>query len=157
MLATRRLGPTTLLIAAAVASGCGAEDEETPSACLDGAEPFRTALATAPGEVALEDGTPISECLVPEQDGGELAQVGEAMIAVATDLNGRAQDDPTGEAAIRLGYLVGAVERGSEGIHADLMRRLSAAARFSPEGAGLLPPEFERTFGRGYAAGLDSG
>ena len=34
-------------------------------------------------------------------------------------------------------------------------RRLNTAARFSPD--GLLPPEFERTFGEGYAAGLESG
>ncbi len=77
------------------------------------------------------------------------------MIAAATDLNAAAQEDPTGPEALQLGRLVGAVERGSEGIHADLVRRLNSAARFSPE--GLLPAEFERTFGDGYAAGLESG
>ena len=33
---------------------------------------------------------------------------------------------------------------------------LNSAARFSPDGS-LPPAEFERTFGRGYAAGLESG
>jgi hypothetical protein len=78
------------------------------------------------------------------------------MIAAATDLNGDARGDPTGPAAVQLGFLVGAIERGADSIHADLVRRVNSAARFSP-GGGLLPAEFERTFGQGYSAGLDSG
>ena len=77
------------------------------------------------------------------------------MIAAATELNAAAQEDPGGPEALQLGYLIGAVERGSEGIHADLGRRLDTAARYSQN--GLLPAEFERTFGQGYAAGLESG
>ena len=156
-MALKRTLATLALFAAVAVAGCGGEDEPTPSACLTEAAAYRDALVTAPDEVTLEDGTAISECLVPEQEGGELARVGEAMIATATDLNADAREDPTGEATVQLGYLVGAVERGSEGIHADLIRRLNAAARFSPEGANLLPAEFERTFGTGYAAGLESG
>ena len=141
---------------ALIATGCSSsEDEGTPSACPAEPSEYRAALAGAPGEVRLEDDTPISDCLVPDQSGGDLAQVGESMVEAATTLNVEARTDPTGAAAVQLGYLVGAVERGSEGIHADLVRRLNTAARFSPE--GLLPPEFERTFGQGYAAGLESG
>lgn len=147
------LGLATLL----ALSSCGSDDAETPGACLTEGGSYRQALAAAPGEVTLEGGTRISECLVPEQEGGELARVGEAIVDAGTELNTQARKDPTGPEAVRLGYLVGAVERGSEGIHADLVRRLNAAARFSPQGAGVLPAEFERTFGRGYAAGLDSG
>jgi hypothetical protein len=113
------------------------------------------ALAAAPGEVRLEGDTPISDCLVPEQEGGDLAGVGQEMVKAATDLNAAARRDPTGREAVQLGYLIGAVERGAEGIHADLVRRINAAARFSPQ--GLLPAEFERTFGPGYRAGLESG
>jgi hypothetical protein len=77
------------------------------------------------------------------------------MVVTATRLNTDARRNPSGEQAVQLGYLVGAIERGAEGIHADLVRRVNSAARSSPE--GLLPAEFERTFGEGYAAGLESG
>ncbi len=142
--------------AAVLAAGCGSDPEETPSACLAGSEDYVRILARAPDGVAFDDGTTISECLVPEQSGGQLSQVGEEMIAAATTLNAQAREEPTSLAAVQLGYLVGAVEKGSEGIHADLVRRLNAAARFS-EGGGLLPAAFERTFGQGYSAGLETG
>ena len=143
--------------AATLAAGCGSSDsEDTPSACKSSRQDYVRILARAPEGVAFEDGTTISECLVPEQSGGELAQVGEEMIGAATTLNATAREEPTSLAAVQLGYLVGAVEKGSEGIHADLVRRLNAAARFS-QGGGLLPAEFERTFGQGYSAGLETG
>lgn len=145
-----------LACAAALLAGCSSsEDEETPSACFAGSAEYLSALEAAPGEVRLEGETPISDCLIPDQQGGELAQVGGEMVLAATELNRAARRDPTGDAAIQAGYLVGAVERGAEGIHADLVRRLNSAARYSPE--GLLPAEFERTFGEGYAAGKESG
>lgn len=157
MRSPRRISAVTALaVAAALAAGCSkSEPEGTPEACLAGADAYELALEAAPAEVRLEGETPISDCLVPEQEGGDLALVGEQVVKVATDLNVAAARDPSGPAALRLGYLVGAVERGAEGIHADLVRRLNAAARFSPD--GLLPAEFERTFGEGYAAGLESG
>jgi hypothetical protein len=144
-------------LACALGAGCSdsGEDELAPSACLAGSTAYMRALESAPGEVLLEGEDPISDCLTPEQEGGQLASIGQEMIAAATELNAAAQENPTGPEALRLGYLVGAVERGAEGIHADLVRRLNTAARFSPD--GLLPPEFERTFGQGYAAGLESG
>jgi len=146
------------LVAAALLAGCGSddgEDEQTPSVCLRENGLYRDALGTAPGEVAFEDGTPISDCLTPNQSAGDLSRAGELMIQTATELNAIARKDPGGPAAIQLGYLVGAIERGAEGIHADLVRRVNTAARFSPE--GLLQAKFERTFGEGYAAGLESG
>jgi hypothetical protein len=130
-------------------------DEELPTACLADSDAYVAALATAPDQVRLQGETPISDCLLPDQEGGQLATVGQQMVAAATDLNVAAQDDPEGPEAIWLGYLVGAIERGAEGIHADLVRRVNSAARFSAD--GLLPASFERTFGEGYAAGLESG
>lgn len=143
-------------VAAAALAGCSSdEDEQAPAACLTDGAGYIRALDAAPDEVRLEGDTPISDCLTPAQGGGELAQVGGEMIAAATVLNGEARKDPTGPAALQLGYLVGAVERGAEGIHADLVRRINSAARFGPD--GLLPAEFERTFGQGYQAGNESG
>jgi hypothetical protein len=152
---SRRASAAAGCVAALLLAACSSDDEETPAACLAGGREYVEALGAAPGEARLDEDTAISECLPPEQQGGELAQVGEAIIAAATELNRGARRDPTGPETVRLGYLVGAVERGADPIHADLVRRLSAAARFSP--SGLLPASFERTFGRGYSAGLDSG
>jgi hypothetical protein len=158
-IAIRRLGIAALVvvIAAGIAGCSSEEDEETPAACLVDAPGYREALRAAPDEVLLEGTTQISDCLIPEQEGGELAQVGSTMIATATQLNGEARADPTGPATVELGYLSAAVSRGADPIHADLARRLTSAAQFHPDGGGALSPEFLRTFGRGYEAGRETG
>ena len=147
------------LIALAVGiAGCASqEDEKTPSACLVEAPAYLQALRAAPGEVRLGGTTQISDCLTPEQDGGELAQVGSAMIAAATELNGEGRTDPGGAAPVQLGYLSAAVSRGADSIHVDLARRVTTAAQFSPEGSDTLSAEFLRGFGRGYEAGRETG
>jgi len=138
-------------------AGCGnSQDDQAPAACLVGNEAYLKALEKAPGPVLLGGTTPISECLVPEQDAGQLANIGEEMIVAATKLNAQARQDPGGPASVQLGYLIGAVSKGADPIHADLVRRLNASARFSQTG-GPLPASFERAFGRGYAAGRSSG
>src|ERR1700710_434236 len=104
----------------ALAAGCGQQDDSTPVACLDGAGPYLAALDKAPGAVKLAGDTPISECLAENQQGGDLATVGEAMVETATELNGEARNVPTSPAALQLGYLIGAAQRGAdstEGIH----------------------------------------
>ena len=78
------------------------------------------------------------------------------MIVAATKLNAEARRDPAGPAPLELGYLLGAVSKGADAIHTDLVSRLNSAARFSQTG-GTLPATFERAFGRGYAAGRQSG
>jgi hypothetical protein len=147
------------LIGAAIVmiGGCGnTQDDQAPVACLAGNEAYLRALESAPGQVRLAGTTPISACLVPEQDAGELANVGQEMIVAATKLNADARLDPGGPASVQLGYLLGAVSKGADAIHTDLVRRLNSAARFSETG-GTLPAGFERAFGRGYAAGRESG
>ena len=60
---------------------------------------------------------------------------------------------------MRLGYLIGAAQAGAEGtdgIHAELMRRLIAAATYSP-GKQVLTKEFERAYRQGFDAGLAQG
>ncbi|HEY3193535.1 MAG TPA: hypothetical protein VGJ61_12175 [Solirubrobacterales bacterium] len=139
------------------AAGCGTkQNDEAPAACLIGNEGYLRALESAPGRVRLAGSTPISDCLVPEQDAGQLANIGHEMIIAATKLNAEARRDPGGPATVQLGYLIGAVGKGADAIHTDLVRRLNSAARFSQTG-GTLPASFERAFGRGYAAGHTSG
>ena len=144
---------------AAVVAGCGKGEATTPDACFEGAAAYEQALAAAPGEVRVGGESLISECLTQNQEGGELAQVGEAMVAAATRLNAEAREDPGGKANLELGYLLGAAARGSEeteGIHSDLLRRLEVAARFAP-GKEPLPPQFGPTYREGFDAGRDNG
>ena len=154
----RRLAlPLALCVTLAACSSGGGEG--TPPACLGSAGDYLRALEAAPDEVRLEGGTAISDCIVSDQDPAELGMVGESVVEAATDLNASARRDPAGHSTVRLGYLVGAVQRGASGtggIHPDLVRRLDAAARFN-EGGRPLPASFERAFGRGYAAGQETG
>jgi hypothetical protein len=139
--------------------GCGGADEGTPVACLDGAGAYVGALDDAPGAVRLSGEVPISDCLAENQSGGELATVGQAMVLAATRLNSQARAAPGGKANLELGYLLGAVQRGAEGtagIHAELLRRLAFAARYSPENRPL-PPLFLRTYREGFDAGRAGG
>lgn len=147
-------------LAALAVAGCGGGREtDTPVACLEGAKAYERALAKAPGTVALGGETPIEDCLAENQSGGDLTAVGEAMIETATALNAEARQDPGGQATLELGYLLGAAERGAEeteGIHADLLRRLTVAARFAP-GDEPLSPAFMATYREGFDAGRDGG
>ena len=77
------------------------------------------------------------------------------MVGAATKLNAEARAEPGGDANLQLGYLLGAAERGAdetEGIHAELIRRLTAAARYSPDNR---PPS--AAFLRAYREGFDAG
>jgi len=149
-----------LLAALALAGvGCGSQDNSTPVDCLEGAAAYEQALRKAPGEVLLGGETPISDCLAENQKAGDLARVGEAMLETATALSAQAREENGGAAALRLGYLIGAAERGassSEGIHSDLVRRLTVAARYAP-GGQPLSPAFMRAYEAGYAAGRREG
>lgn len=154
-----RLALGLLAALALVASGCGnGQDSSTPVACLEGTEVYIRALNAAPGEATLDGETPISDCLAERQEGGDLANVGEALVETATRLNAEAREEPGGPANVRLGYLLGAVERGAEeteGIHTDLLRRLTVAARYSPRPP--LPAAFQRAYREGFEAGRDHG
>lgn len=147
------------VVAGIAAVGCGNTDNGTPVACLEGAGAYLAALGDAPGEVRLNGETPISACLVENQAGGELATVGTAMLRAATTLNAEARAKPGGAANLRLGYLLGAAQSGAEatdGIHAELVRRLAVAARYSP-GNRPLPAPFLRAYRRGFDAGRARG
>jgi hypothetical protein len=154
----RALAAAALALAVLALAACGKQDDSTAVACLEGQDIYLAALGKAPGAVRLAGETPISECLVENQSGGDLATVGEAMVETATVLNGEARAEPGGPAPLRLGYLIGAAERGAsetEGIHSDLVRRLTVAARYS--GEGPLPPAFVSAYREGFDAGRAGG
>lgn len=153
-----------LLVAlgAAALAGCGGgsqKDERASAACREGGTALLRALRAAPGEVVLADGTPISDCLIINAEEGELADLGEGALAAATKLNAQARAEGGGQAGVELGYLIGAIARGSadtEGVHAELLRRLTVAARFAPD-REPLSPAFLAAYERGFAAGRDHG
>jgi hypothetical protein len=155
----RRALALASLSVALLAAGCGGPSGDTPVACLEGTSAYLAALRRAPGPVTLRGETPISSCLVENQNGGDLATVGAAMVEAASRLNAEARAHPGGAANVELGYLLGAAARGAEsteGIHADLIRRLTAAARYSPSGRPL-PPAFLHAYRKGFDAGQASG
>jgi hypothetical protein len=142
-------------LAALAGAGCGSQDDSTPVACLEGSSAYLNALRSAPGEAKVGGDTPISECLAHNQQAGDLAAVGEAMVETATKLDAEARAEPGGAANLQLGYLLGAAQKGAdktEGIHTDLVRRLSVAARFAP-GREPLSEEFLATYRQGFDAG----
>jgi hypothetical protein len=147
------------VLVAVLAAGCGAANDTTPVACLEGAGAYLGALGGAPGEVKLRGEVPISDCLAENQKAGELAAVGTSLVAAATKLNAEARAEPGGAANLQLGYLLGAAQRGADrtqGIHTELMRRLAVAARYSPDNRPL-PPAFLSTYRQGYDAGNTRG
>ncbi len=155
----RRSLAIVVLAGGLAATGCGGPSDSTPVACLEGTHAYLTALEKAPGEVRLSGETPISDCLAQNQKGGDLATVGVAMVTAATKLDGEARARPGGAANVQLGYLLGAATRGAEdteGIHADLLRRLVAAARYSPDNRPPSPA-FRRAYRRGFDAGSARG
>lgn len=145
-------------LAAALLAGCGGsstKDERQPDACREGVATYLDALRAAPGEVILAGETPISGCLVPAAEEGEVADLGEDALAAATKLNSQARAEPGGPGALQLGYLIGAIARGTAGsaggLHAELLRLLTVAARFAPEGHPLSP-RFLTAYEKGFAA-----
>jgi hypothetical protein len=137
---------------AALAGGC--QDDGAPAlslSCTDEPAGVVRALERAPGAVALSDGTALSACLRDADSDAEMQNVGATFSRAAEDLEllGMRGDQ---DAALRLGYLVGASRRGAErnsAIATELVRRLersAAAVDGSSRGAGAAVQ-------RGLAAG----
>ena len=142
----------TLAVAFA-AAGCGDEDRPLPAACASGPVPTVRALATAPGPVRLAGGTKLSSCVERARSDADIQTVGTVLTRTA-DVLARAMDR-SDEAALQLGYLIGAVRKGARhtnGIHQELVRRVEQAI-------GLDGPPARRraAFDRGLAAGERSG
>lgn len=125
-----RAASVAVLLGALLLAGCSDEEEPVPVSCRQGPDSVRSALRDAPGRVTL-GGTPLSDCISDTTGGGPLQEVGQAYLAVASGLADAAARDPNGVAALRLGYLMGAVERsrsGAQGVGSELGRRLRMEA-----------------------------
>jgi hypothetical protein len=107
-------------------------------ACLDGN--FQKALANAPNEVRL-DGTKLSDCFTRAASPAEIQQVGATFIGAAEKLAGDARARPHSPQATQLGYLIGAMRRGTshtQGIHYETRRRIEQEL----VGVNTRAPEF---------------
>lgn len=115
--------------AVGVLAGCRDDPATPPAACFQPAA-IRAALAE-PAERRLADGTPISRCVALSTSDRSLQSLGLVLTDVAHELAERALGGDAA-AAEQLGYLVGAVSRGSEsgqGVQLELARRLESSAR----------------------------
>ena len=142
----------TLLLAAVVA-GCGTSEIPAPSPeCVAGPEAVARALAKAPGEVRLVDGTPLSECIARASSDAELQNLGLILTDVAEDLEAGAASAP--RSALQLGYLIGAARRGApseSSLQAELVHRLERSAALELSAAS------ERALEEGMRAGEQRG
>jgi hypothetical protein len=123
-----------LLLAVA---GCSSQEEPVPAACTEDPQAIVTALRAAPRAVALADGTRLSRCVSNARSEADLQGLGVVLMRAADTLRLQAADDPA--AALRLGYLAGAVRTGAgsatSGIALQLARRVDQLAVL-PDGAG---------------------
>jgi hypothetical protein len=111
------------------------------------------ALQAAPRAAALADGTPLSTCVARAVEDADLQTVGATLTTAADRL---AQRLPGSDgAALQLGFLIGAVERGAAqtpGVQAELARRIGQAPAL--DGG---PPARRDALARGRAAGRRRG
>ncbi len=128
---------------AALIVGCGNDVHHVPVACEDGTPKVRAALTKAPGDVRLESGTKLSDCFTRAAEPSDIQQVAAVFIGAAEGLAGDARSKPHSPAALQLGYLVGAMRRGTgrtQGIHYETRRRIEQELI----GVQVRAPEFVR-------------
>ena len=139
------------LAAAALVAGCGSEPSHAvPAACAQGPGPLERALARAPGEVKL-GGTRPSACFVRGGDPGGVESLGLTFLPAAEHLAVEARAQPRGPAALRLGFLIGAVRRGTArgGVYSELARRIEQELN----GVDTHAPAFQTGLRAGLAHG----
>jgi len=129
---------------------CRSKAPDLPGACTNGAA-VAQALAHAPGTVLVGGSTKISTCVSRARTDGEIQTVGAVYTRLGDDLARRLPTDE--RAAMQLGFLIGAVRRGSSttnGTHEELTRRIEQTT-------GLDGPGDSRGFARGLEAGRRTG
>lgn len=132
--------------------GCGNEDVVVPVECEQGPEEIRAALRDAPDEVRIDGRVRISDCFQQAAPPASVQNLGASVIEAARDLAERARAKPHSDAAVQLGYLIGAVRRGAgteTGVHYEAVRRMEQELA----GVDMNTPEFRR----GLKAGREGG
>jgi hypothetical protein len=141
----------SLALAAVALGGCQEGDEPISLACTSDRDQVARALERAPAPVRLADGTPLSRCVSRAGADAELQSFGTVAVGLADELAGRAGRDR--DAALQLGYLIGAARRGgatTQGVTLELVHRLEVASR-------RVPAAMEVALRRGEQAGERTG
>jgi hypothetical protein len=149
----RRCALLALLIAVLATLGCGRDESPPPSGCNDAGQGL-AALRKAPGAARLDDGTALSTCVRQAFSDADLQSIGLAFTAMADNLARKAARSD--DAALQMGYLVGATRKGAahtNGIQAELVRRIEQATLLDD----AAPASREAAFRRGLAAGRARG
>jgi hypothetical protein len=118
------------LLATASLAACGASSDPIDEACMSSPGAIEHALARAPDPVTLPSGTRLSQCVSNARDDADLQTSGAVLTRAADHLSAQARTGDA-DAALRLGYLVGAARRGAKhtaGIHAELQRHIERSA-----------------------------
>jgi hypothetical protein len=149
------MGRIALLCAVAALVGCGCSGRAAlPTACSSmTTDDIMRALRAAPARVALADGTPLSRCVSRAVGDVDLQNLGTLMTDAADRLVRQLPGSDT--AAVQLGYLIGAAERGAgetPGVQTELASRLAEAPGF--DGG---PPARRGALARGREAGRRGG
>ena len=118
------------LLAAASLAACGSATDPLDEACVSGPAAIERALTRAPAAVTLPSGARLSQCVSNARSDADLQTAGAVLTRAADHLSAQARAGDA-DAALRLGYLVGAARRGAKrtaGIHAELQRHIERAA-----------------------------
>ena len=127
------------------------EEKGIPAACQTGDDAFAEALHRAPRRVTL-GGVPLSSCLGRASDPGQVQGLGGSLVNVASTLAARAQARPGSRSALELGYLVGAVRRGTARTQGSWV---NTRDRIEQEALGL--EQRSAPYRRGLSAGRTNG
>ncbi|HKG03021.1 MAG TPA: hypothetical protein VKB03_07555 [Conexibacter sp.] len=132
--------------------GCGGRTAPA-QACIE-AQPADVlqALTHAPRDVALVDGTSLSQCVRRTIDDSRLQALGATLTTAADTLGHDMRSSDA--AAFQLGFLIGAVDRGAAqaaGLQEELANRIAGTAAGLDDGPGRA------ALLRGRAAGQRGG
>jgi hypothetical protein len=143
-----------LVAGACALAGCTTGEHDPPSlSCIQSPADIRAALRSAPGAVTLADGATLSDCVGSARKAADLQNVGGTLTTAAVPLEASAPRDP--RAALELGYLVGAVERGATataGLQDELVNRM-----YNSLASAHLSGAEQSAAARGRAAGRAHG
>lgn len=116
---------------AVLLGACGSSDRPAlPASCSAATERLVAALSRAPQPVTLSDGTRLSHCVRDADSTADLQNLGVGLQQAADRLRAAAADGDA-QAAVALGYLVGATRKGAAqtpGVAAELAVRVGRVA-----------------------------
>jgi len=145
-MATGARACAAVTLALLLLAGCTSKPDPVPAACFDGPGALLSALEHAPRAVVLADGTRLSRCVSAARTDADMQSLGLVFVRMADTLRAQATRSPA--AAVRLGYLAGAVKVGAassaSGITTQLARRVEQVATLEENAGGAAAAALAR-------------